>query len=255
MPGLTLHLAATATERNFVPVEWRLGFTRPKGIAYIAIPPEIPTTLAPAIAEITAIRFLVDSHQVGTSLRHHEVIVSQYAVKDLMLQQSFETTLIPYGRYLYLYVDPAHLVVAKPTWALGLEIDASRISVTTTVPAAGWPSAYCQALHTTIGITHHAVNRFIERAHPQKTPWQAFQTISRYLGSPGMRRVPREEVAKTNPGMRCSDDTVVLHHPATDTAWIVLPEKTGWNLVTMHAHFQAYIPTFAQGQVEYRRNR
>jgi len=247
-----IHISAQPQERSIIAVEWRIGFTRPKGVVFVVIPGDLKGP-APAIAELTAIRFLVETKQVGTGLRHHEVIVSQKAVRDLAKQTAEDSPLIPYGRHLYLYVDPDHISVAPASWAEGVEIDPARISVTTALPA-DWPGVFCHALNATVGITRHSMDRFIERANLRPNHWHAFQAAAKRLGSPIVRIVPREEAAKTNPKMRLDARTVVLHHQATDTAWIVVKEPEGWVLVTMHPHFQEFVPTFVRGRVEYRRN-
>lgn len=253
MSAPPIYLSAQEQERNVIPVEWRIGFTRPKGVAYILIPEGVPSALAPAIAELTAIRFLVESQQVGTSMRHHDVITGQAAIKELLAQESNNSLLIPYGRHLYLYVDQDRLSVGSTTWGKEVEIDPLRISVTTAAPAA-WPEVFCPALRSKVGVTRHAMDRFIERGNLRKSHWHAFQAATKRLESPYMRVVPREEVEKTNPNMRMDARTVVLHHQASDTAWIVVKEDEGWVLVTMHPHFQEYVPTFVRGNIEYRRN-
>lgn len=252
MSSPPIHISAQGRERNVIPVDWRIGFTRPKGVVFVIIPDDLALPAA-AIAELTAIRFLVDSRQVGTSLRHHEVMVSQKAVRDLAGQTAAGSALIPYGRHLYLYVDPERVAVGPANWGEGVEVDPARISVTTAQPAA-WPGVFCPALNANVGITRHALDRLIARAHLRSNPWHAFQTATRRLGDSGVRIVPREEAAQTNPGLRLNERTVVLHHPATDTAWIVVKEAESWVLVTMYPHFQALVPTLVCGRIEYRRN-
>lgn len=247
-----IHICAQRQERNVIPVEWRIGFTRPKGVVFVVIPDGMDGPV-PAIAELTAIRFLVETKQVGTGLWHHEVIVSQKAVRDLARQTAEESKLIPYGRHLYLYVDPDHISVRSAAWAEGVEIDQARISVTTALPAA-CPAVFCHALNANVGITRHAMDRFIERANLRPNHWHAFQAVAKRLESPIVRIVPRDEATKTNPNMRLDARTVVLHHQATDTAWIVVMEPEGWVLVTMHPHYQEFVPTLVHGRIEYRRN-
>lgn len=252
MSAPPLYLVATERERNIIPVEWRIGPSRPKGIVHIIMPDEQPNSHDAAIAELTAIRYLVDSRQVGSSLRPHKVFVSQREIKNLMHQEAGATPLVPYGRFLYLYVHQDKLGVEKSKWAEGVEIDPARISITHAIPS-NWPGGFCPVLGAEIGITRHAVERFIERSQIKNDYWHAFQMLQKRLQSSLMRIVPREEIAKTNPGMRMDARTMLLHHQGTDTDFLIVKEEEGWVLVTTHAHHQEYVPTIVGTRVEYRR--
>lgn len=254
MTAPTIFIAAKPREGNHIPVEWRIGTIKPKGIINVELPDAAPGGFEAAIAEMTAIRFLVDNKKIGTSMRPHEVVVSQRAIKDLLNQEANETPLVPYGRFLYLYVDTAKVSVAKGAWAEGLEVDQTRIWEAKAVESA-WPEVFCQAMGASIGVTRHAVDRYIERRNVRKDHWHAFQTLTKALQSPYLRVVPTKEIEKTNPGMRLNERTTVLHQVNTDTAFIVVREANGeFVLVTVHHYHQEYIPTFVGGRVEYRRN-
>lgn len=98
------------------------------------------------------------------------------------------------------------------------------------------------------------MDRFIERANLRKNHWHAFQAAAKRLESSIVRIVPSEEAAKTNPNMRLDARTVVLHHQMTGYGLDMVKEPEGWVLVTMHSHFQEFVPTLVHGRIEYRRN-
>lgn len=253
MSAPPIHIAATKKEGSVIPVEWRIGFTKPKGVVRVEIPADVPQKHEAAIAELTAIRYLVDSRQVGTSMRPHQVMVTQQSIKELLDQTAASSSLIPYGRHLYLYVNKAKLGVEDADWAKGIELDPERITNTKAIKAT-WPGGPCPVLGVDVGISRHAVDRFIQRCGVRGDYWHAFQSILKAMQAKTMRIVPPEEIARTNPGMRRNSRTYVLHHQAVDNAFIVVQEDEGWVLVTVHAHYQEFVPTFKGGRVEYRRN-
>ncbi len=246
-------IAATERQGNIIPVEWRIGITKPKGVVRVEIPEDAPREYEAAIAELAAIKALVDTKQIGTSMRPHKVVVTQRSIKELMGRKADESALVPYGRHLYLYVDGAKLSVAKPNWPADLEIDPARIS-SAKAELTSWPGGYCNVLDAAVGVSRHAVERFIERRHVRNDYWHAFQSILKALASPYLRIVPELEIAKTNPKLRRNAFTKVLHQTNTDTAFIVVNEEEGWVLVTIHPYHQEFVPTLVGGRVEYRRN-
>lgn len=253
MSAPPIQIAARPGEGSVIPVDWRIGFAKPKGVVHVTLPDDIAPELRAPVAELTAIRYLVDNRRVGTSMRPHEVVVTQPAIKALMDRKADNSALVPFGRHLYLYVDERKLSVAKPTWTAAVEVDPERVCDAIAFPAA-WPGGECPAMGETVGITRHAVERFIERCATKQDHWHAFHALLKRLSAPHTRVVPHEETAKTNPGMRRDANTMVMHHQPSDLAMIIVREEEGLVMVTVHAHFQEYVPTFVRGRVEYRRN-
>lgn len=255
MSANPIYFAADAPANNVVHVAWSNSPSRPNGAVFVVFPNHIkvPLALLPAIAELTAIKFLVDTRQLGTSIRAHDVYVTQESIKALMEKQAEESPLIPWGKQLYLYVGEGKLKVPDEGWVKDAETDIERISVVNAEEVT-WPKAACRVMKTEVGISRHAVERFIERCGIKADFWHAYQALAKWVDAKGTRIVPHDEVRKTNPGMRLTKNTVVLHHQTTDTALIVMKEPRGYVLVTVHSQYQEFVPTFVRGRVEYRRN-
>lgn len=232
-----------------IPVFWRNGAVQPfKGVVHVSVE-EGPH--AKAIAEVVAILSLIKSGKVGTSLRNNRIHVSQAIIMELLDKGAPDSAIVPYGRSLYINVDPEKIVVDKKDWGRELPVNPERVS-SASAEEVNWPAAECAFLGEPVGISRHAVERHMER-FGTRDPWRAFMSITRTLASKAMRELTREEVARTNPKMRYDERTKVLLETRSDTAVVLVREDFGWAMTTIYRHSQEFVPTLVYGRVEYRR--
>lgn len=237
-----------------IPVHWRLDQADRQGVVRVMVPDAFGVD-RPVIAELCALNFLMSPPRPvfggPRAPASATVSVSSGAIRKLMRKESCREALVPFGRFLFVAFSECDLKVDQAkSWTDTLPVSQEyRIEAA----ATNWERCDVQALKTVVGVSRHAIERYIERVGAKNVS-SALSSIKRLLASSDTTLLPVGDRRKQKRLAVHGKSATTLMHGPSKTVFVLVPDGDDMVLASVYRDevIREKQPVMVGGRIEYR---